>query len=320
MLADLEREANDPLVMLPTLRAIDQVSSSVQSNRQEIDSRHSAPNPFESARVIKLAHKRLEELQSQVAADRRGHAEASRAVAGAERQLEVAKQLVQLSQEDNIADSQLTTQLNQQILLYARQLNEVRQQLRAEHGDWQSVDDAASTLQSDVSKASERLSSELQVANQAWQSFQQASQSVFQAENWSGAWGMRIAGSPGVQELENARASLHAGNYSAVLEFCRIAAAAAQTAIMQAEREIARRRMEEQRAAEMARRAREAARRPRHSDRSFGGGIGDIFSGMGSGSGGGFRGGFGGGSSFGGGRSSGGSSSGGTSGFSRSGW
>jgi len=321
LLRRLEKEVEDPTVSGKTLAALEQVSASIRMNRQELDTANVAANPFESGKVIGSAMARLEEMQSRIIADRQGYAEAGRAVSGAERQLEVARQFIQQSQSDGISDSPLTVQLNQRITQQSQQLASIRQALRASHGDWESVDDQASQLHSDISQASEKLSNELQVASQALQAFQQASQNVFKAEQWSGAWGSRVLGSPGVSDLERARVGLQSGNYQTVLELSRIAASAALSAIMQAEREIARRRMEESRAAEMARRAREAARRPKSSSRDFGGGISDFFG----------SGGFGGGGGFGGSSSSSRSSSsssgssssssgGNSSGFSRSGW
>ncbi len=116
---------------------------------------------------------------------------------------------------------------------------------------------------------------------------------VFIKQNNGQDRGEFVSSSPGVQDLERARSSMQSGNYGIVLELSRVAAAAAQTAIAQAEREIARRRMEEQLAAERARRARDAARQRanRNFGGSIGGGIGDLFgsgrSGFGSGFGGG---------------------------------
>jgi hypothetical protein len=270
-------------------------------------------NPFDTHRFLASAQAKLKELKARIVADRQGHAEASRAVNGAEKQVESARRLVLQSQNDGITDSRKTTELNQRIAQFAQAAMSVKRALQVPHGDWQMVDDEASRLHTDLSKATDELSSELQLAAQAHQAFEVAAQSVYQAEQWSGPWGLRVFGSPGVQDLERARMGLQSGNYSIVLEFSRMAANAAKTAILQAEREIARRRMEEQLAAERARRAAEATRR---RNRNPGGG---FSGGFGGGFGGGLGGGFGGFSSGGGSRSSG-SSSGGSSGFSRSGW
>ena len=141
--------------------------------------------------------------------------------------------------------------------------------------------------------------------------YQLASQAVYQAEQWSGAYGVRVLGSPGVHELERARNGLQQGNYGTVLELARVAMLAAQAAVSQAEREVTRHRIAAQHAAEAERRRRQAKRAS--SDSTFGGG--------GFTSGGGGFGGFGGGGSSGGSFGGGGSSSGSSgSGFGRSGW
>jgi hypothetical protein len=335
-------EASDPLVMRTTVSEIQQLANAIQINGRELEHAVTDINPFQVSRLIDSLRSKQKELQARAQADRQGHAEAARALAGAEKQLEVAKQLVVNSQRDGITDSRKTVELNHRIVSFAHAVTEIRTGLQQAHGDWQEVDDQASRMQSEISKAANELNAELQMASQALQAFEQASQSVYQAEQWSGSWGIRVLGSPGVQDLERARSSMQAGNYSVVLELSRVAAAAAQAAIAQAEREIARRRMEEQLAAERARRARDAARQRTNRDfgGSIGGGIGDLFGG---GRGGGFGGGFSGGSGgiFGGSssRSGSGSSSGGSgsssrgssssggssspkgnSGFSRSGW
>jgi hypothetical protein len=344
----LSSEMQDPLVMASTVAEIQQLANSIQRNGSEIQRTQTDKNPFQIARLIESFCAKVKELQARIQADRQGHAEAARAVAGAERQFEVAKQYVARSQSDGITDSRRTVDLNQKIAAFSQVMSSVRLGLREAHGEWQNVDDQASRLQSEISQTANELNAELQMASQALQAFEQASQNVYQAEQWSGAWGIRVLGSPGVQDLERARSSMQSGNYNVVLELSRLAAAAAQAAIAQAEREVARRRMEEQLAAERARRARDAARQQtinRDFGGSIGGGLGDLFGGgrsggFGSGSGGLFGSGSGG--VFGSGSSSrssssssssrssssssssssgGGSrSSGGNSGFSRSGW
>ncbi len=316
----------DPLVTQDTLNTINAAVRSVETLVRELASSTAAPNPFEIGSRIDALRQNCVALEARCAADRQANAEASRAVAGARRQLQTAQQLVRQSQTDGIPDSQQTIMANNRIAALSQTLAAVESQLQVPHGDWRAVDSDASRLQADLSAAADTLGGELKSASQALNIFQQASQSVFQAEQWSGNYGIRVTGSPGVRELERARASLQQGNYNQVLEIARFAASAALTAIQQAEREVQRRRLDEERAAEAERRRREAAQR--RNSPSFGPVI--ISSGRSSGGlfgGGSFGGGsFGGGSFGGGGGSSGGSSGGGSSGgsndsgFSRSGW
>lgn len=316
LLVTLAANERDPLVTRETLSAIASAGTAAAQLKRDLSSASAAPNPFDIQASLETLRQTIASLESRCVSDRQANAEAARAVAGARRQHQTAEQLVRQSQTDGIPDSQQTKAANDRIALLYKSLVQIENQLREPHGDWKTVDQDASRLQADLSAATDTLSGELQSATQALNLFQQASQSVFQAEQWSGRYGIRVSGSPGVRELERARASLQQGNYNQVLEVARLAAAAALAAIQQAEREVERRRMAEE--AEAERRRREAARRNTPSfgpiivtggSRSSGGLFGGSSLGGGS---------FGGGSFGGGGSSSGGGSSG--SGFSRSGW
>ena len=96
----------------------------------------------------------------------------------------------------------------------------------------------------------------LEGAQRTVESFRLASRNVIQATRWSGPFGIRVHGSPGAQELERARAFLNSGDYGSVARMVRAASMAAQSAIQQAEREVARKRRDEARRAEAARRRR----------------------------------------------------------------
>ncbi|MCC7334391.1 MAG: hypothetical protein IT422_04820 [Pirellulaceae bacterium] len=306
----------DPLVMQPTLAAIDSMRQSLDGWKRELSTNHLARNPFEVANRLDELRQQLLQLEAQCTADRQAHAEAARAVAGAERQRQAAEQLVRQSQTDGIPDSQDIVQANTRIAALTRTLASVAVDLETPHGDWKVVNDSASQIQIDMRTACDALGGELQNASQALSNFQLASQAVYQAEHWSGAFGVRVLGSPGVHELERARQGLQQGNYGAVLDLARMAMTSAQSAVSQAEREVTRQRMAAQHAAEVDRRRRQAKRASRNAP--FGGGGftmgGGGFGGFG---GGGSSRGHSSGGSFGGGGSSSGSSG---SGFGRSGW
>ncbi len=271
-LTRLKGESEDRRVMLGTIQSIDRVASVVTQNRSEMQRTGTDSNPFEIARKIDVSEKLIKELAARLEADRRGYAEAERAVAGAERQWEVAKQYVQRSQNDGITDSRKTTELNQRVYAFASSVGSIRSALQAVHGDWEAVDESASRLHAEISKVADALNEELQLAGRALQAFEEASQNVYQAEQWSGAWGVRVVGSHGVSELQQARSSLQTGNYDVVFQLSSLAASAARGAILQAERDVARRQMEKQMEAERARRQRDLARS--RANRDFGGGLG----------------------------------------------
>ncbi|MFO1065617.1 MAG: hypothetical protein U0892_17260 [Pirellulales bacterium] len=257
LLMQLRALDNDPKILMSTLQAIQQASEPVRKTREDLSRMQAGINPFEVALSITSSARRLEALRNQAESDRAAHAEAMRALQGAKRQMDVAQQYVRQSQTDGITDSRRTIEANQRIAGLAGQLKSLELEFNRPHGDWQSVDQRAAALQTEIAAASQMLGSELQAASEALAAFQQASQQVFQAGRWSSTRGIRIPGSPGVTDLERARSVLHSGNYSMVLEISRLAAAAAAAAIQQAEREETRRRLEQERAEEQARRDRD---------------------------------------------------------------
>ncbi|MEY4566195.1 MAG: hypothetical protein RLY14_1165, partial [Planctomycetota bacterium] len=313
------RSKEDPLVTKETLNEMEQVAVRVQRLRSQLTPAVGGlRNPFAISEELANVHKGIEQVEAMVQADHNCHAEATRAVNGAVKQMEVAKGLVRETQTDQIPDSARTGQINRMIMAMNGNVVQLVNELQMIHGDWKSLDERASRLQTEIYAASRELKAELEVAQSALEVFQQASRTVFRAQQWSGPYGLRITDSPGVGELERARGSLQAGNYAAVLEISRVAAAAASNALELIEREVRRLELEAQLARERKR------RREMESWTSSGGGFFGGGGSFGGGSSFGSRGGFGGGgSSFGGGGSSfrgGGSSSGGSSGFSRSGW
>ena len=314
---------SDRLVMFPTIRQIQEFAEHVGQVQSQVATNTQRTNPFELAQVLMQFQKRIAELEAMIVADHQGHAEASRAVDGAVRQWSVARQYVQQSRTDNIPDSPATKEGVRRVDVLEQGVLGVQQQIEEVHGDWHNVGRRAAEVQSDLANVSKKLSQELQMGNDALQEFQRASESVYNAEHWTGPWGMRIDGSPGVRLLESARSQLQAGNYASVLELSSQANQAAQIAIQRVEREVQKRRIEEQQRAERLRRERMAAEAARTGTIILGGrgpssSGGSIFGSGGTfGGGGGPFGGGGGGGSFGGG---GGGVSNNNSGFGRSGW
>jgi hypothetical protein len=324
--ARLLESQNDRLVMFPTIRQIQEFAEHVGQVQSQVATNTQRTNPFELAQVLMQFQKRIAELEAMIVADHQGHAEASRAVDGAVRQWSVARQYVQQSRTDNIPDSPATKEGVRRVDVLEQGVLGVQQQIEEVHGDWHNVGRRAAEVQSDLANVSKKLSQELQMGNDALQEFQRASESVYNAEHWTGPWGMRIDGSPGVRLLESARSQLQAGNYASVLELSSQANQAAQIAIQRVEREVQKRRIEEQQRAERLRRERMAAEAARTGTIILGGrgpsssggsifGSGGTFGGGGPFGGGGGPFGGGGGGSFGGG-----GGGGNNSGFGRSGW
>ena len=259
LFANLRSNQSDPLVTQDTLNAIDTANRSAEVIGRDLAASMAAPNPFEITTALQLLQQNAVLLEARCIADRKANSEATRAVAGARGQQQIALQQVRKSQTDGIPDSQKTIQANDRIAILNQELVAVESQLREPHGDWKQVDSRASKLQADLSASTNTLIGELKSASQAIEIFNQASQIVFQAEQWTGHYGIRVSGSPGVRELERARTSLQQGNYNIVLEVGRIAADIARKAIEQAEREVVRRQQAADREAESTRRRNQAS-------------------------------------------------------------
>jgi len=332
-LADAQR---DRMVTVPTLEQIQTLVTHMEQFQVRYANPKAQTNPFEFAQLLLSMQKRIAELEGMVVSDRHGYAEAQRALDGAVQQWQVANQYVKQSRSDNIPDSPATSEAVRRVDLLERNLLNVQQDFAKDHGDWRSISSRSASMQSELSAVSRQLNTELQQANATLEAFQQASQMVYDAEHWTGQWGIRVQGSPGVRALEAARAALQRGQYASALEASRRAYNEAQTEIQRAERQEAARRMEIQQAEERKRRERMAAESSRYGGVTigpsigsgpsifgpggFGGGFGGGSSRGGGFGGGGFGGGGFGGGGFGGGGGSSSSSSDDSSGFSRSGW
>ncbi|MEZ6118944.1 MAG: hypothetical protein R3C28_20575 [Pirellulaceae bacterium] len=309
-LGSLQSEIQDRRTMQDTIREFDHATDVFRQAAQRMQPLGSNRDPFLNQSQLQDVDARLDQLHAAIQADREAHSEASRAVAGAEGQVDIGRRLTHQARTDGIPDSSATTAAVRAIESLENGAQNLRRQLSDAHGDWKQIDEQAARLHAQLGVETGKLRGELDRAQQSVSLLEQASRDVFRASGWSGRYGIRVGGSPGVAELERARRALQSGDYNIMVDLARAAAMAAQYAIQQAEREVERRRREEQRQEEAERR-----RRMRKSGGGIsigGGGFGGGFGGGGGG------GGFGG---FGGGGSSRGSSSGGSgSGFSRSGW
>ncbi len=293
----LRGKIKDPRIMQPTIEKYARLENTIEGLYQQIEHATAGNDPFAEAVPLADGREQLELLESQMHADHNAHAEATRAVRGAEAELAVNQRLVRTAATDRIPDSATTTTCIRRIGPLESQVGQVASQLNVAHGDWQQVDEAAAALNAQLGVTGGELRGELNRARSAAEMLEHASRDVYQATRWSGPFGIRIGGSPGAGELDRARQLLNQGNYTGMVQMARAAISMAGHAVQQAERQVARRRREQQRAAEQARRAR--ARRSRPSS-----GFGSTSSSRPS-------------RTFGGGRSS---SRGSGSGFKRSGW
>lgn len=318
-LEGLRRGTSDQRVIAATTRKVEELTAKSAGLVSELGSgRGGKRDPLQDAKRLSAAEHAVEELIGNLAADIEAHAEATRAVAGAKVELDVALRLVEHARNDQIPDSLTVTRCRQHIEELAQQVAATARELSVAHSDWSVIHQAASQQTAELGVVAGELRNELQLASRSAEGFKAASQEVYRAASWSGSYGVRVINNPGAEELEQARRALAAGDYQQAGDLSDAAANLAREAIAVAERMVQRKRRE----------IRQSQEQRRRSDDDFWGGIGGgIFTG---GSGGGWSSGGGSWSSGGGGGwSSGGSSSGGSwggsssgsgSGFGRSGW
>ena len=216
-------------------------------------------DPFQDSKIIRQTQQQADEMAAKIQADKSAYAESERAVRGAEAQLKVARDLVNRSLRDNIPDSRVTQNCQAQIQQLGELVAEVREKLSIAHSEWYEVDSMASGLNGDLGVVAGRLRQELKKAENAAAQLKYASDAVFRAARWTGSYGVRVAGRPGVEDLEAARKSLSMGEYEQTIKFTFAATQSAEAAIDAAEREVASRRREARRRAEANRRRRQRA-------------------------------------------------------------
>jgi hypothetical protein len=255
----------DPLVSQSTIQALQTIGQQTQV-LLNADFGNQLPDPFAVAESHAKMKQRIDQIKTKVQADRQAHAEASRAVRGAQLQSEKAMNLVQQSQQDGIPDSQGTTRAVYSIANMQKDLSEIMRAIESPHGNWELIDRKAYELQSEIDRAANTLASELADAQRVYESFQSASQKVFDAENWIGKHGTRVQGSPGVGPLEQARAALQRGQYPQVVERCQEAIRASEKALQKAQRD------DEWLETQARARAEERRRRQRDASFPYGGG------------------------------------------------
>ena len=321
---ELRRGTSDQRVIAATIRRVEELTAKSAGIISELGSgRGGKRDPLQDAKRLSAAEHAVEELIGNLAADIDAHAEATRAVAGAKVELDVALRLVEHARNDQIPDSLTVTRCRQQIEQLAQQVAATARELNVAHSDWAEIHEAASQQTAELGVVTGELRNELQLASRSAEEFKTASQEVYRAASWSGSYGVRVVNNPGAEELEQARGALAAGDYQQAAELSDAAASLAREAIAAAERMVQRK----------LREIRQREEKKRRSDDDFWGGIGGgVFTGGGGWSSGGGSWSSGGGrssSGSGGGWSSGGSSSGGSwggsssgsgSGFGRSGW
>ena len=293
-----------------TLHMLEEFENESQQFQLGFENPKQSPDPFQDKNQLAILALQVEKLSAMVAADRSTYEVTTRSVDGAMAELAAAKKSVQHSLNDQIPDSAAIKQCQQKVAQLESQLKELSKRLKTAHENWDNVRQQADRITSELGVIDGQLRQELQLAQNALQEMEVASNKVFAAANWRGSYGIRMIANPGSEELYHSRKFLAEGEYQSSIEYSRSACFNAQRALEVAERQVSDARRAIARAAAAERRQRESSFSfgSSSSGISFGGGSSSSSWSSGSSS------------SFGGTSSSSSSSSGSGSGFSRSGW
>ncbi len=303
--------ARDPRTMRPTVAVFEEGKSQVQQARRKVET--TPGDPFLAEQDLLAARSILDEVYDRMApSDRSLFAEAQNSVEAADRQFGAAEQLARRAVADGIPDSPDIVQALRELESLATASPEARETLGIHHGDWNAVNAEADRIATESARCFATLTGELAAAEKAAAAVSSAAARVRQASSWRGRYGVLIQGSPGINELQQARSLLQTGSYEQAEREAAIALQLAAGAIAAAEAEVSRLWTEERRRRDEDNRERETeARRHRQSSST------SIF---GSGSSGGGHSSQSGGGSSGSGRSSWRGGGGSSSGSGRSGW
>ncbi|MFT5466475.1 MAG: putative membrane protein YgcG [Verrucomicrobiales bacterium] len=284
----MRSSVEDRRTLHPTIASFNDAESGLksigESNKAEV------LDPFVIADQLADMTKILDSLMDRVKADWRLHDEFVRSLESAKSQLAWANDQRRLTATDNIPDSREIVSLNDEVGLLDRDLKKLVAEGNQAHQDWQALDSEADRIAAAAGRAATALRGELEKAQATIRAISLATALSREAAAWTGSYGVRISGRPGLQPLDQARELLLGGRYLQARRFAESAGGLAQQAIAAAVAEVARRRRaEEARLAEQRRKA--AARRRKRmstfssSSTSFGGsrsgGFGSSSSSMG---------------------------------------
>ena len=254
---NLDAQMRDDRTTRRTMDSFEHTKHAIEQSTGMIQDTGGRRDPFLAHEEITALQQRSAEMDAMIVADRNAHAEASRAVLGAEAELTAADALVSRAGRDNIPDSAATSDAIAELRKQESFLRDVRRRLESPHEDWADVAKHATQVNAELGKQAGRLRGELSRAAQCVEALRRASREVSAAAGYSGGFGVLVRGTPGVDDLESARRALAGGDYAHMLQLAGAAEVQARQAIMQAQRRIAERKREAARRAEAARRKRQ---------------------------------------------------------------
>lgn len=246
-------------------------------------------DPFKAEEVLTTAADGLDAVMAKVQSDRELYAQAEASLRSAEGQLRAAQNLCTKAESDRIADSAEITRALGMTERLSAELDDVRQEFDQPHGDWPAFDSEADRISAEAGRLAATLRRELDEAESALSAISRAAATVRNAGGWTGAFGIRIFGSPGSDRLSQARQFLQSGDYARTQIAAEAARREAERSIAEAQARVLRRRREEEQRREAARRRRREEERRRrsamstfsHGHSSFGGSRSSFSSGSG---------------------------------------
>lgn len=230
-----------------------------------------ARDPFHLALELAALESDCSQAAEAAARDWAHHAAVERGLQAGAAELAVASRLVQRAAADNVTDSAAIREATRELQTLSATHDRLRDRLTEPHGHWLALDAEANQITHTAARLASLLTHELEAAQAALASLTAAATQVHAASGWRGWLGVSILGSPGSDQLNQARALLSQGAYQAARQTADAARQTATLAIAQAEAEQRRRQRAEQERQDRERRQREEAeQRRRQAARSSG--------------------------------------------------
>ncbi|MEL7499315.1 MAG: hypothetical protein AAFN77_17035 [Planctomycetota bacterium] len=225
-----------------SIEAFNQLAESIKD--WKLNATDAKPNPISDRRQIVYFRESLNEISTLRQLEDETYEEVLDAIAGVEREMVIARQLVRNTHNDGIPDSRQITQDQTAVDNVEQKLQRLKDQIGNGKRDFQTLDLKATQLQVDLSMINGRLRNELKAARQASQAIQEAAAAVFKAADYRGPYNIVVVGRPGAEELRSARAALADGKYQKAVFKAHEAQRNANNGLVAAQSQAARQRRE----------------------------------------------------------------------------
>jgi hypothetical protein len=266
--------ANAAATMQPTREAIFAAQQRLEALRPAVAAADG--NPFAMAEELEAVAAAFAAAADRARCDRDVFEEAQRSVRAAAAQWGQAQQAARDARSREVPRSAAAQAALQELDTLVAAARTVEAALSRPHADWNAVDAEADRICGRAAAVTATLRGEIARADAALGMLSTAAAAVRRAGGWTGGLGVLIAGSPGSEALDEARAWLQRGEYDRARSLAESARRMAEAALAAAEAELHRRQVEEHARRERERRRRQAEEAARQLRRaaSWGGGLG----------------------------------------------